>query len=94
MKAIWNGQVVAESADTVILEGNHHSPADSIKPEFFPDSETHPTRKSRSLDPSTGPKGPKIARIGGFDPFELPPSGTYWGCPGDTPWAFHFGGAG
>ena len=24
MKAIWNGEVIAETDDTVILEGNHH----------------------------------------------------------------------
>ncbi|MEQ9412927.1 MAG: DUF427 domain-containing protein, partial [Cyclobacteriaceae bacterium] len=29
MKAIWNGQVIAESDDTVVIEGNHYFPADS-----------------------------------------------------------------
>lgn len=33
MKAIWNGEVVAESSDTVVVEGNHYFPADSFKPE-------------------------------------------------------------
>jgi uncharacterized protein (DUF427 family) len=41
MKAIWNGTVIAESDDTVVIEGNHYFPADSIKKEFFSDSETH-----------------------------------------------------
>ena len=41
MKAIWNGAVVAESSDTVVVEGNHYFPADSIKTEFFQPSETH-----------------------------------------------------
>jgi len=40
MKATWNGQVVAESDDTVVVEGNHYFPADSIKSEFFTDSDT------------------------------------------------------
>ncbi len=41
MKAIWNGQTIAESDDTVVVEGNHYFPADSIKQEFFAPSETH-----------------------------------------------------
>lgn len=38
MKAVWNGQVLAESDDTVVIEGNHYFPADTIKTEFFSDS--------------------------------------------------------
>ncbi|MEZ4947003.1 MAG: DUF427 domain-containing protein [Cyclobacteriaceae bacterium] len=38
MKAIWNGQVIAESDDTVVIEGNHYFPADSIKRDYFSDS--------------------------------------------------------
>ena len=30
MKAIWNGTVVAESDDTVVVEGNHYFPADTV----------------------------------------------------------------
>ena len=41
MKAIWNGQVLAESDDTVVVEGNHYFPRDSIKTEFFQPTETH-----------------------------------------------------
>lgn len=33
MKAIWNGVVVAESADTVVVEGNHYFPAEALKAE-------------------------------------------------------------
>ena len=39
MKAIWNGQVLAESDDTVVVEGNHYFPADSLAPEFFTESD-------------------------------------------------------
>lgn len=39
-KAIWNGQVIAESEKTEIVEGNHYFPADSIKQEFFTGSDT------------------------------------------------------
>jgi uncharacterized protein (DUF427 family) len=34
-KAILNGVVVAESDETVIVEGNHYFPPDSINREFF-----------------------------------------------------------
>lgn len=39
MRAIWNGQVVAESNDTVVVESNHYFPADSINKEFYADSD-------------------------------------------------------
>ena len=40
MKAEWQGTVIAESDDTVVVEGNHYFPADSLKREFFEDSAT------------------------------------------------------
>ena len=40
MKAIWNGKVIAESNDTVIVEGNHYFPADAIVPDFLEESAT------------------------------------------------------
>jgi uncharacterized protein (DUF427 family) len=40
MKALWNGTVIAESADTVVVEGNHYFPPDSIAVEFFKPSAT------------------------------------------------------
>jgi uncharacterized protein (DUF427 family) len=40
MKAIWNGTVLAESDDTITIEGNHYFPANSINKEFFQPSET------------------------------------------------------
>jgi uncharacterized protein (DUF427 family) len=40
MKAMWNDTVIAESDDTVVVEGNHYFPRDSIKPEFYRDSAT------------------------------------------------------
>ena len=40
MKAVWNDQVIAESDDTVVVEGNHYFPANSLKREFFSDSDT------------------------------------------------------
>ncbi len=40
MKAIWNDQLLAESDATVVVEGNHYFPADSIDAQFFKDSAT------------------------------------------------------
>lgn len=38
MKAVWNGEVIAESDDTVVVEGNHYFPRESLKDDFFGDS--------------------------------------------------------
>jgi uncharacterized protein (DUF427 family) len=35
VRAIWNGAVLAESDDTVVVEGNHYFPREALKPEFF-----------------------------------------------------------
>jgi uncharacterized protein (DUF427 family) len=43
MKALWNGRVLAESNDTVVVEGNHYFPADSLRKQYFRDSVTHTT---------------------------------------------------
>ncbi|MGL5035589.1 MAG: DUF427 domain-containing protein, partial [Microcystaceae cyanobacterium] len=42
-KAIWNGTVLAESDRCEIVEGNYYFPPDSLKKEFFQDSNTHTT---------------------------------------------------
>lgn len=34
MKAIWKGTIVAESDDTVVVEGNHYFPAEALRREF------------------------------------------------------------
>lgn len=43
MRAIWNGTVIAESDDTVVVEGNHYFPIESVKLELIEDSSTHTT---------------------------------------------------
>ncbi len=35
MQAIWNDTVVAESDQTIVVEGNHYFPEDSLRKEFF-----------------------------------------------------------
>ena len=39
MKAIWQNTVIAESEDTVVVEGNHYFPRDSIIEEYFFESD-------------------------------------------------------
>ncbi len=41
MKAIWNGKIIAESDQTINVEGNHYFPYDSVNKEFLSHSETH-----------------------------------------------------
>ncbi len=41
MRATWNDAVLAESNDTVVVEGNHYFPADSLRREYFRDSNHH-----------------------------------------------------
>ena len=43
MKAIWNGAVIAESSDTVVVENNHYFPAESVSPQFLSASSTQTT---------------------------------------------------
>ncbi|MEM1096432.1 MAG: DUF427 domain-containing protein [Bacteroidota bacterium] len=40
MKATWNGVVLAESDDTVVVEGNHYFPADALNRDYFAESNT------------------------------------------------------
>ena len=35
MKAIWNNQILAESDDTIIVEGNHYFDPKDVNMEFF-----------------------------------------------------------
>lgn len=43
MKAIWNDKVIAESNATVVVEGNHYFPPNSINKEYFKETSTHTT---------------------------------------------------
>jgi uncharacterized protein (DUF427 family) len=40
MKASWNGKVIAESDDTVIVEGNHYFPAAALNRSYITESST------------------------------------------------------
>lgn len=38
-KATWNGAVLAESDETIVVEGNHYFPPNSVNEEYFTDSD-------------------------------------------------------
>lgn len=41
MKAIWNGEVIAESDNTINIEGNQYFPIKSVNMKFLSSSQTH-----------------------------------------------------
>lgn len=41
MKAIWNNTLLAESDDTVVVEGNHYFPPASMRSEHFRKTDHH-----------------------------------------------------
>ena len=43
MKATWNGVVIAESDDTVVVENNHYFPVSALAKEHVRPSATHTT---------------------------------------------------
>ena len=40
-QAVRNGTVIAESEDTIVVEGNHYFPRSAIKEEFFEENRRH-----------------------------------------------------
>ena len=43
MKAVWHDAVLAESNDTIVIEGNHYFPPEAINREYFKASDKHTT---------------------------------------------------
>lgn len=43
MKAIWNNEVIAESNDTIVIEGNHYFPLSAVNKDYLESSPTHTT---------------------------------------------------
>ena len=41
MKAVWNGAVIADSDDTVVVEGNHYFPLAAVDRALLRDSASH-----------------------------------------------------
>ena len=42
-KAIWNGEVIAESDSTVVVEGNHYFPRAAVRAQSLEPSDTRTT---------------------------------------------------
>lgn len=40
-RAVWNGEVIAESDNTIVVEGNHYFPPESVNMGFFRASDQH-----------------------------------------------------
>jgi len=43
MKATWNDAVLAQSDNTVVVEGNQYFPPEAINKQYFQESSTHTT---------------------------------------------------
>lgn len=41
MKAIWNGVILAESDQTIVVEGNHYFPPEAVNEAYFEASDSH-----------------------------------------------------
>jgi uncharacterized protein (DUF427 family) len=41
MQAVFNDVVIAESDDTIVVEGNHYFPRESLRTEYVQPSDTH-----------------------------------------------------
>jgi uncharacterized protein (DUF427 family) len=53
MTASWENTVIAESDRTIVIEGNHYFPPDSIKKEFFQQGDTHAPALGKGLRATT-----------------------------------------
>ena len=59
MKALWKDTVIAESDDTVVVEGNHYFPRESVRADLLVDSAT------TTLCPWKGTANYHSLRVGG-----------------------------
>jgi uncharacterized protein (DUF427 family) len=59
VKATWNGATLAESDETVVVEGNHYFPPASIHEEYLRDSDTH------TICPWKGEASYRTVEVGG-----------------------------
>ncbi|MFD5277636.1 DUF427 domain-containing protein [Pseudarthrobacter sp. NPDC058362] len=41
VKAVWNGKIIAESEETVVVEGNHYFPREAVNPLYLKDSDMY-----------------------------------------------------
>ncbi|AXK85480.1 DUF427 domain-containing protein [Nocardia farcinica] len=75
VRAEWNGTVLAESDDTVVVEGNHYFPVSAIRTEYFAPSDTH------TVCPWKGTASYYTVRVDGS---ENPDAAWYYPAPKDA----------
>jgi len=75
MKAIWKDKVIAESDQTVFIEGNHYFPVASVNPAYLKDSQTH------TVCPWKGTASYYNIEVDGFD---NPDAAWYYPDPSDA----------
>lgn len=75
MKAVWQGAVVAESEETLVIDGNHYFPPHSVKAEYVSPSRT------RTLCPWKG-----IARYHALEVNGEVLRDAVWSYPHPLPW--------
>jgi|SRR6476469_288676 uncharacterized protein (DUF427 family) len=73
--ARWNGEVIAQSDDTKVVEGNEYFPPDSVRADFLAPSET------RSTCPWKGEASYYTLRVNGD---ENPDAAWYYPTPKDA----------
>jgi uncharacterized protein (DUF427 family) len=56
VKAMWNDEVIAESNETVMVEGNHYFPLHSVREEFLRPSDYSPPAPGRAKPATTASK--------------------------------------
>jgi len=61
MKAIWNGEIIAESDDTVVVEGNHYFPMSAVNESLLTQSD------KTTFCPWKGTANYYTLRVGGED---------------------------
>lgn len=49
MKATWKDTILAESSNTIVIEGNHYFPASSLQRQYFQPSQTTTTCSWKGL---------------------------------------------
>jgi uncharacterized protein (DUF427 family) len=75
MRAVWKGITLAESDETIVVEGNHYFPPDSVNSEYLRET------RSRSLCPWKG-----MARYYSIEAGGKKNTNAAWYYPRPYPW--------
>src|SRR3954447_17442949 len=70
MKAVWNGVIIAESDDTVVVEGNHYFPRETLRDDVVRPSDTHTLCPWKGTASYYAPRQEVARRFGATDVIE------------------------